>query len=328
MRRKMLAKKLLQLQVFLTLSTWVSGLIILNAWWIVDLIILPKHPLVAIACIAFKIGLLLVPLRVEPPSFVKRFLRFSLVAAHHYFPVQVVYEDRQALENTDHPYVIGYEPHSVLPQGICAFCSYAVDGLPAGLKQTRILASSAAFWAPVMRHMWWWLGIRPVSRKCFATLLGKGRSVALCPGGIKEVLFMERGKEVAYLRKRHGFVRMALQAGAPLVPVFAFGQSDMYSYCRLFYDFPKHLIPRAQWARLARRIGYVPMIIWGWCFSFMPKQVPLYIVVGKPIPVPKVEQPSAEQVEDYLQRFIAEEERIFREHREAAGQAGVELTVY
>lgn len=28
-------------------------------------------------------------------------------AAHHYFPVQVVYEDRQALENTDHPYVIG-----------------------------------------------------------------------------------------------------------------------------------------------------------------------------------------------------------------------------
>ncbi|KAI7840118.1 hypothetical protein COHA_006159 [Chlorella ohadii] len=297
-----LAKRLLAVQVFLTLSAWVSGLIILNAWWIVDIIILPKRPLLAIACFAFKIGLLLVPLRVDPPSLVKRFLRFSLVAGKKLWQW------------------LGWHP--------VAFCSYAVDGLPAGLKHTRILASSAAFWAPVMRHMWWWLGIRPVSRKCFATLLAKGRSVALCPGGIKEVLYMERGREVAYLRKRYGFVRMALQAGAPLVPVFAFGQSDMYSYCRLFYDFPKHLIPRAQWARLARRIGYVPMIIWGWCFSFMPKQVPLYIVVGKPIPVPKVEQPSAEQVEDYLQRFIAEEERIFRQHREAAGQAGVELTVY
>lgn len=34
-------------------------------------------------------------------------------------------------------------------------------------------------------------------------------------------------------------------------------------------------IPRAQWARLVRRIGYVPMWIWGWCFSFMPKKVRL-----------------------------------------------------
>lgn len=53
------------------------------------------------------------------------FFSFSLCfprAAHHYFPVQVVWEDRAALESTEHPYVIGYEPHSVLPQGICVFC--------------------------------------------------------------------------------------------------------------------------------------------------------------------------------------------------------------
>lgn len=33
------------------------------------------------------------------------------------------------------------------------------------------------------------------------------RSVAVCPGGVKECIYMQRGQEVAYLRKRHGFVR-------------------------------------------------------------------------------------------------------------------------
>ena len=39
--------------------------------------------------------------------------------------------------------------------------------------------------APIMRNLWWWLGCRPVSRECFAALLRKGRSVALCPGGVQ-----------------------------------------------------------------------------------------------------------------------------------------------
>lgn len=30
------------------------------------------------------------------------------------------------------------------------------------------------------------------------------------------------------------------------MPVFAFGQSDMYSYCRFFYDWPKHLVRSRQ----------------------------------------------------------------------------------
>jgi 2-acylglycerol O-acyltransferase 2 len=53
----------------------------------------------------------------------------------------------------------------VLPQGICAFSPYASAALPPALHRTRILVSSAAFWAPVMRHLWWWMGCRPVSRK-------------------------------------------------------------------------------------------------------------------------------------------------------------------
>nr|AID16200.1 diacylglycerol acyltransferase type 2 [Ettlia oleoabundans] len=316
-----------RLAVFFTLSTWIFGLIAVSLWWVVDLLLLPRP--IAFAGLATKVFLLALPLRLPPPTFVRRFLRFSMVAAYEYFPVKVVWEG-EGDDYDNGPFVIGYEPHSVLPQGICIFCQYATDAVPRGLANTRILVSSAGFWAPIMRHLWWWLGCRPVSRNCFQALLKKGRSVAVCPGGIKECMYMEResGRECIYLRKRHGFVRLALQAGAPLVPVFAFGQTDLYSYCRLFFDWPRNLIPRAQWTSIVRRLGYVPMIVWGWMGSFMPKQVPMYIVVGKPIPVPTVEEPTQEQVEEYLQRFISEMERLFAEHKEAASHPHASLTIY
>ena len=44
----------------------------------------------------------------------------------------------------------------------------------------------------------------------------------------KAALYVATGQEVMYLRKRLGFVRLALKHGVPLVPAFAFGQSDAY----------------------------------------------------------------------------------------------------
>lgn len=324
--RALVGRRLRDVAVFLTLSFWIAGFIIVSLWWIADLVLVFKWPKVAILGFLFKLALLAVPLRIKPPGFVQRFLRFSLVASHEYFPVKVVWE-ADAKEYEEGPFVIGYEPHSVLPQGICIFSEHT-KGLPGGLHNVRILASSAAFWAPLMRNMWWWWGVRPVSRQCFSALLKKGRSVALCPGGVQECLYMQPGGEVVYLRKRKGFVRMAMQHGAALVPCFAFGQSRQYRYCRIFLDWPKHVIPRASWSRFVRRIGYVPLLISGWMGTMMPKQVPMTIVVGRPIRLPKVEEPTNEQVEEALEQFIAAVEGLFDKHKAAAGHAETKLTVY
>lgn len=305
--------------VFLALSSWIFGLIAVFFWWALSFALFPFFPITCAVSVSILAALLAAPLEIPPPHFITRFLSFTITSGYRYFPVKVVYEDKDAL-HSGRPYIIGYEPHSVLPQGICAFCEHAPPGsLPPGLSRVRILVSSAGFWAPVMRHLWWWLGCRPASRAVMKALLNKGTTVALCPGGVRECIYMRAGTEVAYLKRRQGFVRLALQHGVPLVPVFAFGQSNLYGYIRLFFDFPRGVVPRSAWARFTRRIGFVPMFVWGRWGTAIPRREPLIIVVGAPIEVPHTPEPSMELVEEYLGKFIHALEALFEKHKKAAG---------
>lgn len=248
--------------------------------------------------------------------------------------MNIIFEDKNALR-AGRPYILGYEPHSVIPFFMAAFSEYAAEhaSTPPGLTHSRILVSSAGFLAPVMRHLWYWLGCRPVSKPVVQDLLAKGSTVILCPGGVRECMYMQPGTEVAYLRKRYGFIKLALEHKAPLVPVFAFGQSDLFSYCRLFLDFPKGLIPRRFIEKVARRIGFAPMMVWGVYGTPMPRRVPLTIVVGKPIEVPALNrtednQISEEMIELYLEKFIGELQRVFDTYKAKAGYPKETLTVF
>lgn len=60
---------------------------------------------------------------------------------------------------------------------------------------------------------------RPVCKHVMSDLLKEGKSVVVCPGGVQECLYMENDEnsETVYLKKRLGFVRMAMQHGVPLV---------------------------------------------------------------------------------------------------------------
>lgn len=71
------------------------------------------------------------------------------------------------------------------------------------------------FYCPVVRHLWWWLGGRPASAAVMRGMLSKGDSALVCPGGVRECLYMERGREAVFLQGRTGFVRIAMQYGEP-----------------------------------------------------------------------------------------------------------------
>ena len=74
------------------------------------------------------------------------------------------------------------------------------------------------------------LGIASVSRHSCESILssGPGRSIVIVVGGAAESLSARPGIADLTLKRRLGFIRLAIKHNASLVPVFSFGENDIY----------------------------------------------------------------------------------------------------
>lgn len=73
------------------------------------------------------------------------------------------------------------------------------------------------------------LGICSVSKPSCANILAKGpgNAITIVIGGAAESLSAHPGTADLTLKRRFGFVKIAIREGAALVPVFSFGENDV-----------------------------------------------------------------------------------------------------
>lgn len=212
------------------------------------------------------------------------------------------------------PAIFCLHPHGVI--SIAAICNFifgfsgALDALP----DYRVATVSFNFLAPLWREITMALGFVVASRSSIRWLLDHGLSAMIVIGGAQETLHAVPGTAELVLAKRKGFIRLALLTGAQLVPVYHFGETELYTQART------PLLRKLQMLAI-RVLGFtVPLVrgrgIFQYDVGILPRRVPLHTVMGPAIPVDKVASPTPQQIDALHERYIAALTRLHDENRE------------
>jgi 1-acyl-sn-glycerol-3-phosphate acyltransferase len=126
-------------------------------------------------------------------------------------------------------------PSPVLLVGIHSGAPFVWDAWTIGVQwwrrfgQERPLhgtAHDALMAIPLIGRYFRAMGVLPAAPDSIATALAEGRDVALWPGGEVDSLRPWVERDRANLAGRKGFVKMAIRAGVPIVPIATVGGAD------------------------------------------------------------------------------------------------------
>ncbi|KAM7045561.1 LOW QUALITY PROTEIN: acyl-CoA wax alcohol acyltransferase 2 [Molossus nigricans] len=186
-----------------------------------------------------------------------------------------------------------------------------------------VLTLGVFFWLPLLRDYVMALGLCSVSPSSIDYLLthnGTGNMLVVVVGGLAECRLSFPGCTMLFLKNRNGFVRKALQHGVPLIPAYSFGEMELYDH-HVFT--PGSLVSRfQQWFQRMTHIYLGAFSGRGFTensWGLLPYARPLTTIVGEPLPMPKIEKPSREEVDKYHMLYVETLQKLFNQHKTKFG---------
>jgi len=201
-------------------------------------------------------------------------------------------------------------------------CNFANDstGFSRGFPGVRphLLTLNSNFSIPFYREVLLLLGVCSVSKRSCERILrkGNGSAITIVVGGAAESLSAHPGTADLTLRKRLGFIKLAIREGADLVPVFSFGENDIYEQMPNEKGTSLYTVQK----KFQNVFGFTLPLFHGrgllnYNWGLLPYRRQIIAVIGRPVHVRKTDNPTVEQIREVQEAYITELMRIWNTYK-------------
>ena len=142
------------------------------------------------------------------------------------------FQVKGTLPDINVPHLYTLHPHGLIASSPYIHMFDTHSPLYDHFAKNNIAVHSGIFKVPFIREFMLLRGFIPSTKRHIGDCLAKGRSVAVIPGGTKEMEFSKEGTkgETWNLRSHTGFLKIAKDRTVPVVPLYSEGEQTLLTY--------------------------------------------------------------------------------------------------
>lgn len=228
--------------------------------------------------------------RANDNSFIRKFL-FSLFCNNNNRDLRIKNNNQNITENC----ILCLHPHGIIPTSTIANLlfkpnrDYIFNPYFLNLSEKLYFGTSSFnFFFPLLRELYLISGATDCSKPNLKKYLDNNKSISIFLGGARESQYSGQGSTKIIINKRPGLFKLALETGKPIIPIFTFGENDLFTSLQINHNFLINLFHRLTGLWLC--IFY---------YNIFNKQK-IITVIGDPIYPEKKTKYTSEDIE-YLQ---------------------------
>ena len=199
-------------------------------------------------------------------------------------------------------YIYTWHPHGVFCNSHLFHIGTTMTNWPDHLRNIKGVILSALMWLPFTNELTEYFSAVPSDYHSMKRTLTEGQSISVALGGMREML-----GDNYIVKRRRGIFKMALETGTPILPVLSFGENRLFSIV--------DINPSIQtWLEKYDICICIPTMnsIYKWLGMLeSPLKDPITSVVGSPIKVDQILNPTEQDINKLRERYIEALQDLF-----------------